>query len=253
MRFLIIIFIISFFVLSCDDNQIEKPKGDPAIDSFNLAEGITTKTIYYPNGKVHFIREVDSLGHRRGFEKEYYENGILKHDIHFIGEIPWSVGKGNSIDGKPLNLGTLIFGTGLYNEYYDNGQLRKSGNFKKDECDSIWTFYHKNGKKAAEVNWKDGIQIGQSIQYFESGNKFREVPYVNGRRHGLATEYYDTIGAIRQTRNYVMDIENGEVLHYKLNGKLESKAKMRNGRFVDTCFRYDDKGKIIDQKVMKGL
>ena len=58
--------------------------------------------------------------------------------------------KGNYIDGKR---------DGLWEEYYENGQLRWKVNYKDEKFDGLWEEYNKNGQLWNKENYKDGVLV----------------------------------------------------------------------------------------------
>ena len=276
---LIYIFIILTLVSCSEEPKVENKKSptDPVVIDAELdgSDTILTVKYFYPSGKVRSITKENTHRQKHGFEKSFFENGIQKYEIYFIGNnTPWGVGKGCSITGDTLDLGTLAFGVGSFNDYYDNGTPKAKGFYKDSKQDSLWTFFYPSGKVEREVNFKGGLQNGLfkryfengkldyyaeweygnciiSKDYFESGNIFKIIKYKNGKMHGQAVEYYDSPGKIRQTRVFEYGRENGVVMHYNISGKLESKSMMRDGEYVDTMYLYNDKGKVIDTKIIK--
>ena len=62
---------------------------------------------------------------------------------------------------KGLTNGVLKNGkkNGLWEYYYEDGQLRDKGNYKDGKEDGPWVWYDKNGKVAGISTYKDGIII----------------------------------------------------------------------------------------------
>lgn len=270
-----------FFILttlSCSEEIPEttetKKSGEAEIVSARVdgKDTILTLKYFYPSGKTKAIIEKTTYGHNHGFEKLFYENGILKQEVYIIGQMPWAVGDANTIDGKPLNAGNLAFGNGTYNLYYDDGTPKVKGKLKTGKTDSIWTFYYPNGQIERLVSWKEGFQHGLSKRYFEtgqieaeaeyfegettyekhyyeSGNLFKVLNYKNGLLSGECSEYYDDKNKIKQTRIYENGKENGIVKLFFRNGKISQLGKLKNGEPVDTLKMFDEKGKIIDTKI----
>lgn len=277
---IILSFVFILLLFSCNeevkkDEEIIK-KTDPLILSYEVNGNDTIFKVmsFYPSGKKRAITHITREGIKRGYENFFYENGFQKYEIYFIGETIWGVGNGFSIHGKPLDLGTLAYGVGSYNSYFDDGTLQSKGYYRDSKQDSVWYIYYPDGKLEREVNFKLGLQHGLFKRYFkngnldyyaewengnclivkdyyESGNLFRVSNFKNGLMNGESIEYYDDKKKkIRQSRVFVNGKENGIVKHYNLKGNIESIAKMRNGEYVDTCFLFDEKGNVIDMKIV---
>ena len=66
---------------------------------------------------------------------------------------------------------------GNWTSYYENGQIKKEGNFKDGKEDGKWTYYYENGQIKEEVNFKNGEQDGKWTYYYEDGTLQKEEIY----------------------------------------------------------------------------
>ncbi len=55
-------------------------------------------------------------------------------------------------------------------EYYPNGQIRMSGDYKNGERHGVWTSWYESGIKRSEVTYKNGLRDGPVITWYENGN-----------------------------------------------------------------------------------
>jgi len=269
-----ILFIL--FLLGCDVDKEKSSSTSPQVvgQEINGTDTVLTIKYFYPSGKLKYISEVTTHGEKHGFETFYFENGIQKYQYYFIGKSVWTVGKGNTITGDSLYMGNLAFGVGEFRQYSDSGRLEIQGFYKDSQKDSIWAFYYQSGKIERKVGWKNGLQHGKFERYFENGQidqyalwsngymvhskdyfpsrrLFREIYYKNGLEDGEGKEYYDQDNKIRQIRNFKDGKENGYILHYDIDGTLREKGKMLDGQPVDTCYKYNSKGQVLEFNVIK--
>ena len=274
--------LLAVFFAACSDQPAETSSVDsipkntkPTFVASVIETGDTVilATYYYETGEVKCTQELMD-GQRHGSEKFYFKNGILKYDVYYIGDQPWGVFEGHSIDGKELNLGTLRFGTGSFNMYYDDGTPLSTGYWKNDNVDSLWTYYYPSGKPEREVNWKNGFQHGtcrryyesgkimidaewedgrqlSEIQYYENGNVLHEMKFKDGVLHGECREYYET-GNLRQLREYNYGAQDGKYNSYYPSGKIEWEAQMKNGFPSGVWKHYNQEGKVIEEKSTQG-
>ena len=56
----------------------------------------------------------------------------------------------NYIDGKK---------EGLWEEYYDNGQLKAKGVYKEGKEDGTWEVFNEQGQLKAKINYRMGIKM----------------------------------------------------------------------------------------------
>ena len=60
--------------------------------------------------------------------------------------------------------------TGKVFDFYENGQKKLDGNYRKGLMNGKWTYYHQNGQKENERTYKDGELIKETY-WDEGGNK----------------------------------------------------------------------------------
>ena len=53
--------------------------------------------------------------------------------------------------------------TGSVFDFYDNGQRKFDGRYRKGLMNGKWTYYHENGQKRTEANYKDGEEIERIV------------------------------------------------------------------------------------------
>jgi len=79
--------------------------------------------------------------------------------------------------------------------YYPNKQLQMEGEYKNNQRNGRWTYWHENGKI-----WSEGT-------------------FINGKSDGKRTTYFDN-GKIRYVGFYKEDIRVGKWSFYDENGRL---------------------------------
>ena len=94
------------------------------------------KKIYFLISLIPFISLAQGQQdvNPNGYNKFYYENGVLSSE-------------GNMRDSRP---------DGYWKTYSPNGKIKSEGNRKNYELDSIWKFYDGNGKLLTEINYSSG-------------------------------------------------------------------------------------------------
>jgi len=92
-------------------------------------------------------------------------------------------------------------------QYYENGQKKYVGFFKKGKKDGMWTFWFENGKKWSEGYFLEGLRTGEASEYYENGKIFYKGEYLEGQKHGK-WEFYNDQG------NKVNEVifENGKII-----------------------------------------
>lgn len=166
--------------------------------------------LYNDNGSIS-LKGTYQFGERSGVWEWYYLNGVIKHRGTFKSKFndPYSL-KQNINDNfstnpyKKINkTGTLRgwYLDGLWEEYYESGELFIKGNYKNGEMNGVWEWYFKN-KRLKEVGYyKDGKPNGEWVWYYESGKLWQKGSYKNGEKDGLWLFYYQN-GVLAKTETY---------------------------------------------------
>ncbi len=63
------------------------------------------------------------------------------------------------IDGLYCEVNSTTLFTGVVADYYDNGQLKQTGNWKDNKSEGLWEYYHSNGQLNGRVKYKDGKEV----------------------------------------------------------------------------------------------
>ena len=81
---------------------------------------------------------------------------------------------------------------GLWNYFYPDGKLYKSGNYRKGKQLGKWLFYYPSGLLQQEGMYVNDKYSGIWKFYSISGALLREIEYSNGKENGQCTEYDDS-------------------------------------------------------------
>lgn len=86
---------------------------------------------------------------------------------------------------------TMVNGemNGLLKVYYENGQLKKTGNYKNGSASGKFTEYDENGNKTFEYNQANGKKNGKLISY-ENNEISYSTHYIDDVQNGERIEYY---------------------------------------------------------------
>jgi antitoxin component YwqK of YwqJK toxin-antitoxin module len=101
-------------------------------------------------------------------------------------------------------------------QYYENGQKKYVGHFKKGKKDGMWTFWFENGKKSTEGYFLEGLRTGETQAYHENGKLNYKGEYLEGKKNGKWEFYNDEGMKINE-----ITFENGKILNQS-NDKVGS-------------------------------
>ena len=156
-------------------------------------------------------------------QKEYNSNDIIEMDNGL-----WT----EKFSDEPIT-GKVYGGFGEVKPY----KKVYMGNLLNGKKEGRWkSYFHSNGKKEFDYNYKDGLEDGVITYWFENGKKrveinFKKVEegtYKDGKLDGLRT-YWDENGKKYSERNY----KDGELqlllTDWDENGKKESEINYKDG------------------------
>ena len=92
-------------------------------------------------------------------------------NILYIAEIPYETGELHYRYSRKMSPdGTKWIRDGLYQEFYENGNVASEGLYHEGLEEGAWKDYHENGNLAAEGNYSKGKETGIWRYYDEEGN-----------------------------------------------------------------------------------
>ncbi len=192
----------------------------------SIRETFSPKIFIYP--KEHFIDiinidavfidgKIEGLWRMKSdgvITEETYKNGVL-HGIRKISK--WS--------GEQYHETVFENGTGLYLNYYQEGQLLMEGKMENGQREGTWKYYDINGCCREIENYKQGMLDGNFQVLDTLGNTLYKTEFING------------------TGLYKFFMRNGELLE---EGQMEQ--GLRVGEWRERYF-YHDHGMLYEEIV----
>ena len=196
-------------------------------------------------------------GIQTGERKEFYNNGKLKYQITkepskniLIHEWYYENGNPKKIESKLIDKDERF---GEYKEWYENGQLSKTGAYKSAyEREGEWLEFYKNGGKKVEAefvngdfllknHWNEngeqtlingtGLYVYENLMFGDKITRY-EQEYKNYKRHGKQKSF--TNGVLSLYQEMENGKEHGFTRNYYDNGNLEQETIYENGKIVST-------------------
>ena len=197
--------------------------------------------IYYDdNGLLEEKRNYDAEGRYQG-DISYYSEGKLhctstyKKDI-LVKDVYYNV------DGKVIGTFGGSDGTFASKNYFNTGQLRSEGNYKKGKLEGPWKYYNRFGVLVSEYLYKDNLAHGAGKHFYPSGELKLEAQYEEGELHGYFKEYYRN-GKTKQEGWYRNGNREQQWLEYHADGTIESDFYYQQDRNVSSGTQYNPDGK----------
>lgn len=183
------------------DNKI-KTKGQK-INDIEVGEWIT----YYEDGKILSISTYE--GGEYNFSKNiyYYPSGNIKLRNGTLGDV---------LEGSCI-------------EYYDNinNSIMTEGNMSNDVFDGSLISYYENGVVKFEMEYTEGLHIGNHTEYYDNKNLKISGKYVEGREDGIWT-YYHKNGKVKNVKPYSSGTLQGNEVYYYFNGEVKYSGMYHN-------------------------
>ena len=153
----------------------------------------------------------------------------------------------------------------LYEEYFQNGQLRSKGYYKANKPIGQWQYFYENGKLRMTGEILHFKNHGKWNYFHENGEKYMEGTLENGLKQGFWSIYYDN-GKLKSKGNYqkghpigtweyfyedgtqkaVTDYHQGRGLYreYYKSGQLKMQGILQDGKSDSTWNYYYENGKL---------
>jgi antitoxin component YwqK of YwqJK toxin-antitoxin module len=153
------------------------------------------------------------------------------------------------VDGERINQFTHNGKkTGLWESYYENGQLWSKGLYENGLREGIWEFYYENGQLWSKVSFKDDKQDGIWEKYWSNGQLSSKGSFKDGNRDGI-WEYYDENGQLSSKGSYNNDKYDGIWEYYYKNGQLWFKGLFKDGKKDGIWEYYYENGQLNYRKL----
>jgi antitoxin component YwqK of YwqJK toxin-antitoxin module/predicted nucleotidyltransferase len=111
---------------------------------------------------------------------------------------------------------------GIYQVFYENGQIQYDGQTKNNEFVGLWKIYYPNGQLSSKGSYKNGLSVGLWKWYYPTDNQLKSiVNYIDGSPDGLNIEYYQN-GNIKHKAYYKMGKKKAYVLYDMIGNEIES-------------------------------
>lgn len=226
-------------------------------EEFSLENGIITGEFksYYEDGtlkeKVQYLE-----GKKSGERTEFFQNGNLKYTVkkdallnHFRHQWYFENGNPQKLEHKHIDKDE---NTGEYKEWFDNGQLNKTGTYVSNYIrEGEWLEYYQDGSKNLEAEYRNGILLPsnhwnkkgeQTLQngtglyvrdHLSSNDVSRdEEEYKNYVKHGLHKSFRN--GVLTLSQEMENGLSHGLSRTYYKNGKTKEESLYNNGKRVSS-------------------
>lgn len=196
--------------------------------------------VYYDEGQIKTVGQHKN-GERVGKWKGYHANGNIREEYSFTNDKKNKETKCYFKDGSLSFELYKIDGFYLQKEYYRSGELR----FENQLENGYFKEYYKNGAIKISSNYRDLQLHGLWVKYFPDGSTEWEVEYFNGFKHGYYKLYYAN-NQLKLEGKLKKGKKEGEELQYYENGQLEWNGNFKVNQRVKKWLHFDRNGSKIE-------
>ena len=179
---------------------------------------------------ILFIILIDSCSSEQGVSIDKIKVEALEDKNYFFYNSKKYSGRIYGKDNKMLTLEFNVLNGlyhGLYQEFYENGFIKK------------------------EINYNKGVLQGYERTFFKNGKLSESINYNDGNFHGVRNVYWEN-GMLKETNSFSNGILVGKSNYFFPNGKLRKKIEFdSNGKKNGVWEEYDSKGKLIEEIVFE--
>ncbi len=189
------------------------------------------------------VNRVDEEGKRQGTYRDYYENGKIKKEEHYLNDELH--GYYREFDGT----GGLVMAM-----RYERGKMMEEIDEDMKELLDMKSTYDQQGRLIFTGGYKEGVPVGihrffdttgvveNAYLYNELGHKVSEgIIDEQGKREGSWTNFYPS-GAFRAKGTYANSNRSGTWTYFFPNGGIEQKGKFERDRYRGLWYWYYPNG-----------
>ena len=126
-------------------------------------------------------------------------------------------------DGIAYLKGTETPYTGKQIGWHENGKKEAEINWRNGILHGLFESWYDNGTNRAKGNWKEKKKEGLWVYWYESGQRKQEGTFKDGKQNGLVKEWFEN-GQISQEGNWKDDKKNGSIVFWYENGQKEEEG-----------------------------
>ncbi len=135
---------------------------------------------------------------------------------------------------------------GLYEEWYENGQLWERSNWKDGQEDGLYEGWHPNGQLANRCTYKEGYKDGLCEGWYDNNQLHERCHYNDGRREGLSERWYED-GRLAFRGTYKNGKPVGLFEKWYDNGQLLKRYNCKNGQYDGLFESWHKNGQIEER------
>lgn len=236
-------------------------------------DGVLITVTNFRNGyfqREDKINRVDRQGRKQGLYREYYETDQVKNEGYYKDDLKDGIFREFAMDGRVIKkeeyrMGELVITAEAERDkfevkrgYYENGNVKIVGTFKKGLPDGVFRQYdekgnldsakvYSGGKLLRQGKMDDqGREQGEWKEFYENG-KLRAIGnYVDGKREGIWKFSHEN-DSLEQIGKFVKGKPEGEWKWFYPSGALRREENYKAGKEDGNMKEYDEDGNVMSE------
>lgn len=164
---------------------------------------------------------------------KYDDKGVLKEPLRRY-----------SKEGKIVFEGDI---EGTFQEWYDNGQLKRKICQKDGAFDGEQKSYFPSGRVQLQAHFSHGVRDGATQEWYENGQAVASFTFKNGKKEGKGESYYNN-GQLSQEAFFVDGVPRDSQFFWHANGKKKAEIHYKNKKIDGARLMWDEAGVPILQE-----
>lgn len=196
---------------------------------------------YFYDGSLYEKSLYDEEGELK-YYSFYLPDGKMIREIRYYQGMPLLTYNYN-LDGNLLRCDTTAFGNGFNNNYYPNGQIKRSREIKAGNLSRL-IYYNLNGTPYDTVNFICNHLNDIDYTFYPTGEVCQEVNTILDNKDGKQISY-NPLGQKTIEVDYELGVLQGTATYYYANGNKSAQANIIQGNYEGTYAFYDPTGKTV--------
>lgn len=128
-----------------------------------------------------------------------------------------------------------------YQEFFEDGNVKKSIEYKKGKLDGLWQEWYDNAQMSMRRNYKNDLENGIWSEWYVTGGLRYQVLMTNGQENGIEQRWYEN-GQLRSVISYKEGQRQGHAITFFEGGTRKLEAYYENDADAGTHTEHYENG-----------
>jgi antitoxin component YwqK of YwqJK toxin-antitoxin module len=138
--------------------------------------------------------------------------------------------------------------TGLWELYYDSGELKESGTYADGQRTGLWKSFYKTGGLKHEITYQNGMAKGPARFFYRDGQIWEEGYWDIDHWKGEYTLYHANGQKFYEWNYNDAGKRTGEQKYFHANGEVQYSGEWKNGKVNGEVSVFNDLGQLLEKR-----